>query len=141
MITVKSVDALPNARLRITLSSGRVVEVDVSEYLDEPGHTSLAKPAFFRKVGVEEWGHGVSWPDDIGIPVDALLRLAQEQAGLAWPTQFFNAWMKRHGLSESKAAKELGLTKKRVTRYLIGATPIPKYIELACEGWELRLSK
>ena len=49
---------------------------------------------FFARATVAEWGHGVTWPGDIGIPVEALYRLAKEQAGQAWPTQRFNAWMK-----------------------------------------------
>ena len=140
MITVKSVDALPEARLRIKLSTGRWIEVDIADYLDAPGYERLANTTFFRKVGIAEWGHGVSWPGDIAIPIDTLNRLAKEQLGLAWPTHFFNAWMERNGMCDTDAAKVLGLTRKTILRYQTGASPIPKYIGLACEGWEIRLA-
>ncbi len=139
MITVKSVDALPNARLRLKLSTGSLIEVDIADYLDAPGYERLAKATFFRKVGISEWGHGAAWPGDIGIPVDALYRLSKEQAGQAWPTEQFNAWMERHGLSAAQAAKALGLTRRTIIYYHTGAKPIPIYIGLACEGWEHRL--
>ena len=141
LMTVTSVDALPKGRLRVKLSTGRVIEVDVTQYLNAPGYEPLRKPVFFSRAGVAEWGHGVSWPGDIAIPVEALYRLAREQAGLAWPTHRFNAWMKRHGLSAAQAAKALGLTRRTILYYHTGAKPIPIYIALACEGWEHRQLK
>jgi DNA-binding XRE family transcriptional regulator len=141
LMTVTSVDAMPKARLRVNLSTGRVIEVDVAQYLNAPGYERLRKPASFAKADVAEWGHGVCWPGDIAIPVEALYRLAKEQAGQAWPTHRFNAWMKRHGLSAAQAAKALGLTRRTILYYHTGAKPIPIYIALACEGWEHRQLK
>ena len=86
-MTVTSVEPLPKARLRVKLSTGRLIEVDVSQYLTAPGYERLRKPAFFARAVVAEWGHGVSWPGDLAIPVEALDRLAREQAESAWPTQ------------------------------------------------------
>ena len=141
LITATGVEPLPRARLRVRLSNGRTVEVNVTEYFSAPGYERLGKPAFFARASVAEWGHGVSWPGDIGIPVEALYRLSKEQAGQAWPTQRFNAWMKRHRLSAAQAAKALGLTRRTILYYHTGAKPIPIYIALACEGWEHRQLK
>ena len=141
LMTVKSVDPLPKSRLRVVLSTGRMIEVEVSQYLSTPGYERLRKAAFFARADVAEWGHGVSWPGDIAIPVEALYRLAREQAGQAWPTHRFNAWMKRHGLSAAQAANALGLTRRTILYYHTGAKPIPIYIALACEGWEYRQKK
>jgi Protein of unknown function (DUF2442) len=141
LMTVTSVDALPKGRLRVKLSTDRVIEVDVTQYLSAPGYERLRKPVFFNRADVAEWGHGVSWPGDIAIPVEALYRLAREQAGQAWPTHRFNAWMKRNGLSAAQAAKALGLTRRTILYYHTGAKPIPIYIALACEGWEHRQLK
>lgn len=80
-ITVTDVEPLPKARLRVRLSDDRTVEVNVTEYMSAPGYARLRKPAFFARAAVAEWGHGVSWPGDIGIPIDALFRLAKEQTG------------------------------------------------------------
>ena len=87
LMTVTAVEAQPKARLRVRLSTGRTIEVDVSEYLHAPGYERLRKPAHFARAEVAEWGHGVSWPGDTGIPVEALYRLAKEQAGQAWPLE------------------------------------------------------
>ena len=141
LMTVAAVEALPKVRLRVGLSTGRTIEVDVSEYLRAPGYERLRQPAHFARAHVAEWGHGVSWPSDTGIPVETLYRLAKEQAGQAWPTRRFNAWMKRHGLSAAQAAKALGLTRRTILYYHTGAKPIPIYIALACEGWEHRQLK
>ena len=141
LITVTAVEALPKAQLRVRLSNGLAINVNVSEYLNEPGYERLRKPAFFARVKVAEWGHGAAWPGDIGIPVDALYRLSKEQAGQAWPTEQFNAWMERHGLSAAQAAYALGLTRRTIIYYHTGAKPIPIYIGLACEGWTHRQRK
>ena len=141
LVTVTSVEPVPKQRLRVKLSTGRIIEVDVTQYLNASGYERLRKAAFFARAEVAEWGHGVRWPGDIAIPVEALYRLAREQAGLAWPTHHFNAWMKRHGLSAAQAAKALGLTRRTILYYHTGAKPIPIYIALACEGWEHRQLK
>ena len=73
LITVTNVESLPKARLHVKLSNGRTVEVDVTGYLSAPGYERLRKPAFFARATVAEWGHGVNWPGDIGIPVEALI--------------------------------------------------------------------
>ena len=136
-LKITQVEGLPSARLRITWENGKQTEVDASDYLQAPGYERLHDPTFFADVQVEEWGHGIEWPAaDIGIPADALYRLSKEQRGDAFPTAKFNAWMKRHGLSLSAAAKALHLTRRTIIYYSTGAKPIPAYIGLACKGWE-----
>ena len=136
-LKITRVDALPPPKLRVTWESGKQNDVDVSEYLQAPGHERLRDKAFFATVEVEEWGHGVEWPAaDIGIPAPALYRLSKEQTGDAFPTAEFNAWMERHGLSLSAAARALHLTRRTIIYYSTGAKPIPAYIGLACRGWE-----
>lgn len=137
ILKILRVEALAGARLRIEWASGDRNDVDVSEYLRAPDHEQLRDPAFFARAQVEEWGHGVEWPEaDIGIPADALYRLSKEQDGEAFPTAEFNAWMKRNGLSLATAAKALHLTRRTIIYYSTGAKPIPVYIGLACKGWE-----
>ena len=138
MMKVTTAETLPDARLRITLASGKKFEVSVAEYLDSPGYESLRDPAAFAHASVEEWGNGVEWAGDIGIPVTALYRLAQEQAGKAFPVEQFNAWMKRNSLSAAQAARALGLTRRTIIYYHTGAKPIPVVVGLACEGYEAR---
>lgn len=128
---------MPPAELLITWQSGKQSKVDIGEYLQAPGHERLRDPEFFLDAQVEEWGHGVEWPvADVGIPAQALYRLSKEQTGEAFPTGQFNAWMQRHGLSLSAAARALHLTRRTIIYYSTGAKPIPAYIGLACRGWE-----
>lgn len=138
MLTITSVEALPDAQLRVTFSNGKTWDVSVSDYLAVPGYEPLHNPDTFARAVVAEWGHGVEWPGDIGIPADALHRLAQEQAGKAFPAAQFSAWMKRNGLSAAQAAQALGLTRRTIIYYHTGGKPIPMLVGLACEGWEAR---
>ena len=125
--------------LKVEISTGKSFTVDVSSYLNSPGYERISDPGLFSRAQVEEWGHGVEWREiDMGIDVDALYRLSREQAGKAFPTEAFNAWMKKNNHSLTTAAKALGLTRRTVIYYHCGHKPIPIYIGLACEGWEAR---
>jgi len=141
MLTITDVTALPDHRVRIALSSGTPLEVNLAPYLDAPGYAALRDVALFARVRVEEWGHGIEWPGDLGIPVSALIRLNKEQAGRAYPVAAFNAWMQRNGLSAAAAARALGLTRRTILYYHTGQKPIPLVVGLACEGVEARLKQ
>lgn len=137
-LRISRVEAIRPARLRLEWASGSRSEVDVGEYLRSPGHERLRDAEFFARVQVEEWGHGVEWPQaDIAIPAAALYRLSKEQSGDAFPTGAFNAWMKRNALSLTAAATALHLTRRTIIYYSTGAKPVPAYIGLACKGWEV----
>ncbi|MBI2354955.1 MAG: DUF2442 domain-containing protein [Deltaproteobacteria bacterium] len=136
---VNNVEAIQPATLKVELSTGKTLVVDVSSYITSPGYERIAEPSLFTKVQVEEWGHGVEWREiDMGIDVDTLYRLSREQAGKAFPTEAFNSWMKKNSLSLTTAAQALGLTRRTVIYYHCGHKPIPIYIGLACDGWESR---
>lgn len=136
--TIRSVEAFPPSVLRLALSTGRTLTVDLGAYLDSPGYESLSDPAVFSEVTLEEWGHGVEWERiDMGIDADTLYRLSREQSGKAMPVEEFNAWMSRNELSLSAAAEALGLSRRTIIYYHGGHKPIPNYIGLACKGWEV----
>jgi len=134
MLKITHVAPLPEYRLRVSLNNRNTIEPSIAEYLDAPGYETLRDQ--FDQVQVDEWGHGVEWPGDIGIPVSALYRLAKEQAGTAWPVEHFNRWMRANELSAAAAAKALGLTRRTIIYYHTGAKPIPLTVGLACLGWE-----
>lgn len=52
-------------------------------------------------------------------------------------TRAFAHWRARHGLSLTQAARALGLTARTISAYGTGARPVPRYIALACKGWEV----
>jgi transcriptional regulator with GAF, ATPase, and Fis domain len=135
---ITGVRALPETRLHVTLANGKTIEASVAEYLAAPGYKSLRDERTFARVAVQEWGHAVEWPGDIAIPVSALYRLSQEQAGQAFPVEQFNAWMQRNSLSAAQAARALGLTRRTIIYYHTGGKPIPVVVGLACEGYDAR---
>ena len=48
----------------------------------------------------------------------------------------FLEWRMRNGLSLSKAAEALHLSRRMVAYYSSGDRDVPAYILLACHGWE-----
>ncbi|GAB6041716.1 DUF2442 domain-containing protein [Endothiovibrio diazotrophicus] len=136
--TVENVTVHPPTRIAVVLSNGKELSVDLSDWFVLPGFERLVEPEVFAHAVPEEWGHGVEWPDiDQVIPVETLVRVAREQTGDAFPVVEFNAWMERNGLSLSRAADALGLTRRTVVYYHMGHKPIPRHIGLACIGWEI----
>lgn len=86
---------------------------------------------------MEEWGSGVTWDDEEPPSIVAttlLYRLAAEQA--EEPARRFDAWMITNGLSATRAAEALGMTRRSIISSRTGARPVPTYINLACIGWE-----
>ena len=130
---VKVIDTL---RLMITWNTGETLACDLAATTSRyASFARLADPAVFSKVAVEEWGHGLDWPDGLDLGADRLYQLCREQAGLLSPAAF-DEWMKRNGLSLSTAAEALGMTRRMIAHYRSGSRPIPKTVHLACIGWE-----
>lgn len=126
-----------DALVEVGLSNGKSIQVDLSDYIDAPGYERLSEPAVFSRARVEEWGHGIEWPEiGQGVSADTLIRLAREQAGEAFPVVAFNDWMCRNELSLTDAARALGVTRRTIVYWHGGHRPIPRYIGLACVGWE-----
>lgn len=122
--------------LVIVWSTGETLECDLSTTIRR--HTafaSLSDPVVFSRVTIEEWGHGLDWPDGLDMGADRLYQLCREQAGLLSPAAF-DDWMKNNNLSLSTAAEALGMTRRMIAHYRSGSRPIPKTVQLACIGWE-----
>jgi hypothetical protein len=75
------------------------------------------------------------WPGDLDIGAARLWELALEQNGHADAAEFIR-WRWRHGLSLSAAADALGISRRQVAYYASGQETVPRYILLACKGWE-----
>ena len=96
----------------------------------------LKRRDVFVRATVGDWGHSVSWGNDIEVGADTLYRLAQEQAGELLPASQFAAWRARHRLSLSAAAQALGLSRRTIAYYDRGQKPIPKLVGLALKGYD-----
>lgn len=124
--------------LTIEWRNGRRHTVDLTGHIRR---FAVLKPLtdaeVFKRVAAGEWGHDVTWGDDLEIAASTLYRLALEQAGDVMPTDAFREWMAANGLSLTAAAQELGFTRRTITAYSSGAAMIPKHVALACKGWAL----
>ena len=126
----------------VTWEDDRTDHVDLGVLLDRtPLFAPLREASLFRQVQVGEDGWEIVWPsgDDLAVDAHHLARLAMEQSGEAMPSETFRAWRAAHGLSLTRAAQVLGLSRRTVAYYESGARIIPKLVRLACKGAETEL--
>jgi DNA-binding XRE family transcriptional regulator len=134
-----AVKALSAYRLRLTFVDGSIYTVSLADEFDKfPGLAPLRdSKAFSKAVVIEGEGWTVEWPAlDIQIGADTLWLDAQAQNAPDENTRLFAQWRARHGLSLADAAKALGMTSRTMSAYGSGNRPVPRYIALACKGWE-----
>jgi len=133
------VEPLARFRLRLVFVNGSEAVVDFKPLFDEsPGLAPLRSAAAFAKAAlIEGEGWSVVWPQlDIQIGADTLWLDAQAQSAVDENSRVFAQWRARNRLSLSAAAKALGMTPRTISAYGTGARPVPRYVALACKGWE-----
>jgi hypothetical protein len=134
---IAGVKPVTGLRLAVCFEDGWEAELDLAGFIEAfPVLAPLRERALFRQAAVEEWGSGVTWDNEgpLSIAATTLYRLAAEQAGE--PARRFDAWMISNGLSATRAAEVLGMTRRSIVSYRTGERPVPPYINLACIGWE-----
>ena len=136
---LRAVETLPDYRLNLFFVNGDTLTVDKREAVfAKPGLVPLRDAAAFAQAQIvpgEGWA--VVWPDfDIQIGADTLWLETMQQAATDEDTRTFLAWRARHGLSLAEAARALGMTPRTMSAYGTGSRPVPRYIALACKGWE-----
>ena len=136
---IKHVSAVRPHILRVEWENGVQGEIDVGRMIHEYAvfEPLRADDDLFARVHVGEWGWHAAWIDEeIEMSADTLWRLWLEQRGEAMRREDFRTWRKAHGLSLSRAAVVLGISRRMVAYYDSGERMIPKYIRLACKGAE-----
>jgi hypothetical protein len=136
MRTIERVKPTGAARLRLHWSDGAEADLDLSRWLEMPAFAALRDPAEFAKAAVGDWGHSLVWPSGAEAGADALW-LETLSATRRDDTRAFLEWRLRHGLSLTRAAEALGLSRRMVAYYSNGEKPVPKTVLLACRGWEV----
>ena len=134
-----SAKPLADFRMELTFIDGSVFTVDFTPFFDEsPGLAPLRNAEAFAKATIiPSGGWTVEWPEfDIQIGADTLWLDAQAQNAPDENTRAFAQWRARHGLSLKQAAEALGMTPRTMSAYGTGARPVPRYVVLACKGWE-----
>lgn len=100
----------------------------------------FAGPKAEGPVTVGDWGHSVEWADGTERGADTLWLDSLTAIGREDARQFLE-WRLANGLSLSRAAEELGLSRRAVAYYSNGTRAVPKSILLACKGWDATHSK
>jgi hypothetical protein len=139
-----TVEPLPDYKLRLTFRDGTVSTVALADDIEHhQGLNRLKFPDAFAKVTlIEGEGWTVEWPElDIQIGADTLWLDAQAQNAPDENTRIFAQWRVKHGLSLADAAIALGLTTRTMSAYGSGKRPVPRYIALACQGWEMEQAR
>jgi hypothetical protein len=134
----KSVAALPGHRLKMVFVDATALTVEFLPLLEEsPGLAPLRDEKAFSGVTLGRGGWTAHWPAlDIQVGADTLWLDAKAQNAPDENTRVFTAWRARHGLSLAQAARALGMTPRTMSAYGAGRRPVPRYVALACKGWE-----
>lgn len=136
---LKSVKALAQFKLKLCFVNDAAFTLDFRPIMAESkGLKPLTDPTVFATAQIisgEGWE--VIWPKaDIQIGADTLWLDAQAQCAPDENTRIFAQWRARHGLSLAQAAQALGVTPRTISAYGSGNRPVPRYMALACKGWE-----
>ena len=134
--TIVNAAAVGPALLRLTWSDGTTVDLNLTDALASPAFAGLRDDAVFAGVEVGDWGHSLVWPSGAEMGADSLW-LATLTATGHDDVRSFLEWRLRHGLSLSKAAEALGVSRRMVAYYSNGEKKVPRPILLACRGWEV----
>lgn len=135
--TIVDVSTTGPTSLCVVWSDGTIATLDLAGLIDRP---ELRESEIFSRVEIGEWGHSLIWPNDIEIGAETLWLETLAATGHD-DTRRFLAWRLRHGLSLSKAAEALGVSRRTIAYYSNGERKIPKPILLACVGWEAELAR
>ena len=135
MRTIVGARPIGPSSLHLEWSDGTRADLDLGAVLADRAFAALRDPAEFARVEMGEWGHSLVWPSGAELGADMLWLETLSATGHG-DARAFLEWRLRHGLSLSKAADALGVSRRMVAYYSNGDRAVPKPILLACRGWE-----
>jgi hypothetical protein len=125
-----------NFAVTVRFDNGKTFTVDLHDLVQRSrGLKQLRETEFFARLGLGEGGHNIRWPDDLDVGADTVWELALRQNGRGDAADFVR-WRWKHGLSLSKAAEALGISRRQVAYYASGEHEVPRTVLLACKVWE-----
>jgi hypothetical protein len=133
--SLEAVEAEAPSSLELRWPGRLKVYVDLNILLDERAFKSLKDWSVFKTARLGDWGHSVAWDDGTEIGADRLWLETLSATDRADAREFLE-WRMRNGLSLTKAAEALHLSRRMVAYYSSGDRDVPAYILLACHGWE-----
>ncbi|MEK7343927.1 MAG: DUF2442 domain-containing protein [Pseudomonadota bacterium] len=122
--------------LSVEWSDGTQADIDLTSVVADRAFAALRDPEEFARVEIGDWGHSLAWPSSAELGADRLWLETLTATG-HHDARAFLEWRMRHGLSLSKAAEALGVSRRMVAYYSNGEKLVPKPILLACKGWEV----
>jgi len=134
--SITNVRATGPTTLHLVWSDGSANELDLGAMVDDRALAPLRDPAQFAQVEPGDWGHSLVWPCGAELGADTLWLETLSAIGHG-DARTFLEWRMRHGLSLSKAADALGISRRMVAYYSNGDKKVPRPILLACRGWEV----
>jgi uncharacterized protein DUF2442 len=128
--------------LRLTFGDGEVLTVDLEAIIERiPPLAPLKEPKLFAQARLGEWGSTVEWASgELDLAGDNLRAEAVEQSGRISHERIWE-WMYRNNLTLDTASQALGISRRMLAYYRSGQKPVPRYIWLACVGWEAERTK
>ena len=135
MRTIETVKAEEPGVLSLKWSDGTQARVDIGPMLHKRPFRILRDEKEFARVRPGDWGHSIQWPSGAELGADTLWLETLSATGRD-DARAFLEWRMRHGLSLTKAAEALGLSRRMVAYYSNGEKPVPRPVLLACKGWE-----
>jgi hypothetical protein len=134
---IKSVMALTSWTVRTVWSTGESFDVDLAKQMKLKAFAEIRKPEIFKTVHLQDGC--IEWFDN-ELGADNVYAWGKEQS-VEVSHQMFETWMTRNGLSLTKAAESLGVSRRMISYYKTATKPIPRAIWLACLGWEITKPK
>jgi hypothetical protein len=135
MRTISAVRAVKPGVLSLTWSDGTRARIDLGRTLQHRGFHALRDAKAFARVRIGECGHSIEWPNGPALGADMLWLETLSSIGHDDARDFLE-WRMRNGLSLTKAAEALGVSRRMIAYYSNAEKPVPRPILLACKGWE-----
>lgn len=131
-----SVSVTAPMTLTVHYDKGTSVTVSLQELANRlSAFTCLNDPTEFATASITDFGWSLEWQCGASLDAERVLEMALEQQGYT-NNIHFRHWQDKNGLSLSKAAEALGISRRTVSQYRTGAHPVPRTVYLACKGWE-----
>ena len=126
----------PEMNVCVSYTDGRIVSVNLRDVANRlQAFSPLKTPSEFATAKVADFGWSLEWDCGASLDSDRVLELAMEQTGMIENVRF-RQWQDANHLSLSDAAKAIGMTRRTISKYRTGSRPVPRYVALACKGWE-----